>query len=166
MRFSKSWTWRVVVLVALIASLVYSAAPTVLANLSGSTFEGNDRNLAVTTAGNTDWANVAGLSVGVDQPPGSMDNAFGQGTKEDNAAVTIVDGSIPPNKNDLTRFYTANETLATIGASGSTGDIMLYLAWERLVNIGNANLDFEVNQAKTTGWTPATVGPLTINRTA
>lgn len=146
--------------------LALSAAASAQANLTGSTFEGGDGNLVVNTTGNTDWANAPSRVTGTDKFADKTDDAFGQGTKEDNAAVTIVDGSIPPNKNDLTRFYTANETLATIGASGSTGDIILYLAWERLVNIGNANLDFEVNQAKTTGWTPATVGPITINRTA
>jgi len=145
--------------------LALSAAASAQANLTGSTFEGGDGNLVVNTAGNTDWETAPSRVTGTDKFADKTDDAFGQGTKEDNAAVTIVDGSIPPNKNDLTRFYTANETLATVGASGSTGDIMLYLAWERLVNIGNANLDFEINQAKTTGWTPTTTGPLTINRT-
>ncbi|MDQ4490884.1 hypothetical protein RBS60_11830 [Sinomonas sp. ASV486] len=127
--------------------------------LNGSTFEGGDGNLTVDTAGNTDWANVAGLHTGIDQPSGSGDNAFGQGTKEDSSAVTVVDGSIPPNKNDLTRFYEASET-------ASNNHTYLYLAWERLVNIGNANLDFEINQKATTGFTGTTTGPLTLNRTA
>src|SRR5690349_8531975 len=74
----------------------------VAANVAGSTFEGNDGNLVVNTSGNTDWANVAGLNTGIDKPTGSTDNAFGQGTKEDGANVTVVAGSIPPNKNDLT----------------------------------------------------------------
>jgi len=129
------------------------------ANLTGSTFEGSDGNLVVNTAGNTDWANVAGRNVGIDTPSGSSDNAFGQGTKEDNAATTVVDGSIPPNKNDLTRFYEASEQV-------SGGNIFLYLGWERLVNIGNANLDFEINQNATAGFTGTTVGPVTLNRTA
>ena len=103
------------------------------ANLTGSTFEGGDGNLVVNTGGNLDWANVTGRNTGIDTPSGSSDNAFGQGTKEDNAAVSVVDGSIPPNKNDLARFYEANEQKAN-------GDIFLYLAWERLVNIGNVNI--------------------------
>src|SRR6266540_4933390 len=74
-----------------------------LANLSGSTFEGSDGNLVVNTAGNTDWANAPNRVVGIDQPSGSNDNAFGQGTKEDDPNVSVVTGSIPPNKNDLTR---------------------------------------------------------------
>lgn len=126
--------------------------------LTGSTFEGNDGNM-VHTGTNTDWDNVAGLNTGIDKASGSSDNAFGQGTKEDNPAVTVVNGSIPPNKNDLTRFYEASEQV-------SNGDIFLYLAWERLVNIGNANLDFEINQTTTTGFTANTTGAVTLNRTA
>ena len=129
------------------------------ANLAGSSFEGNDGNLIVNTTGNTHWANVAGLNTGIDKPSGSTDNSFGQGTKEDNAQTTVVTGSIPPNKNDLTRFYEASE----LGANNHT---YLYLAWERLVNIGNANLDFEINQHTTTGFTSTTTGPVTLNRTA
>jgi hypothetical protein len=129
------------------------------ANLPGSTFEGNDGNLVVNTSGNTDWNNVSGRALGIDIADPNTDNAFGNGAKEDLASTSIVDGSIPPNKNNLSRFYEANEQLAN-------GHIMLYLGWERLVNIGNANLDFEINQKATAGWTSSTQGPITINRTA
>src|SRR6266508_2398366 len=129
------------------------------ANLAGSSFEGNDGNLIVNTTGNTDWANVAGLNTGIDKPSGSTDNSFGQGTKEDNAQTTVVTGSIPPNKNDLTRFYEASEL-------GANNHNYLYLAWERLVNIGNANLDFEINQSATAGFTSSTTGPVLLNRPA
>jgi hypothetical protein len=128
------------------------------ANLSGSTFEGNDGNLVVNTAGNTDWVNAPNRVVGLDQPSGGNDNAFGQGTKEDDPAVKVVTGSIPPNKNDLTRFY--------IGSEFANNSNFLYLAWERLVNIGAANLDLEVNQKPTPGFTGTTTGPLTLTRTA
>jgi hypothetical protein len=138
--------------------LILSLTGTAFANLSGSTFEGNDGNMVVNTSGNTDWANVAGLNTGIDQPSGSSDNAFGQGTKEDVPAVTVVDGSIPPTKNDLTRFYEAFEQAAN-------GHIYLYLGWERAVNIGNANLDFEINQKTTASFT-APPGAITLNRTA
>jgi hypothetical protein len=126
------------------------------ANLSGSTFEGNDGNLVVNTAGNTDWVNAPNRVVGIDLASGSGDNSFGQGTKEDNADVTTVSGSIPPNKNDLTRFY--------VGSEFKSGSNYLYLAWERAVNIGNANLDFEINQATTANL--GVPGKHTINRTA
>lgn len=145
----------ILLLVALLASIPTAA----LANLSGSTFEGGDGNMVVDNNGNTDWANVSGLNTGIDKPSGKTDNAFGQGSKEDSPDVTVVTGSIPPNKNDLTRFYEASEQAAN-------GHIYLYLGWERLVNIGNANLDFEINQSSTAGFTTSTTGPITINRTA
>src|SRR6266567_4857038 len=107
---------------ALVLGMIPSSA---LANLSGSTFEGNDGNLVVNTAGNTDWANAPNRVVGLDLASGSGDNAFGQGTKEDNASATVVTGSIPPNKNDLTRFYFASEFAAN-------NHNYVYLAWERL----------------------------------
>ncbi|MEA5454180.1 hypothetical protein SPF06_05530 [Sinomonas sp. JGH33] len=143
----------------LVIASVTSGQAAFAAPLPGSTFEGDDGNLVVNTAGNTDWANVAGLNTGIDQPSGGTDNAFGQGTKEDSSAVTVVTGSIPPNKNDLTRFYEASET-------ASNNHTYLYLGWERLVNIGNANLDFEINQNPTTGFNGSTTGPVTLNRTA
>jgi hypothetical protein len=150
---------RIGIPIAVLAVVTLGLVGAASANVPGSTFEGNDGNLVVNTPGNTDWANVAGLNTGIDVPPGSTDNAFGQGSKEDNPAVTVVDGSIPPNKNDLTRFYEASEL-------ASNNHNYLYLGWERLVNIGNANLDFEINQKTTTGFTAATIGPVTLNRTA
>src|SRR5712692_6423793 len=126
--------------------------------LSGSTFAGGDGNLLTspTFFGTTDWQNVAGLSAGIDTPSGTTDNSFGQGTKEDNANVTVVTGSIPPNKSDLTRFYEASQF-----AGGSN---FLYLAWERTNVLGSANMDFEINQATTPNL--GSPGPHTINRTA
>src|SRR5499427_5548165 len=127
--------------------------------LSGSTFAGGDGNLLAspTTFGTTDWQNVAGLNPGFDNLSGSGDNSFGQGTKEDNPAVTVVSGSIPPQKSDLTRFYEASEI-------GSNNHNFLYLAWERTNNLGSANMDFEINQATTPGL--GAPGPHTIVRTA
>jgi len=126
--------------------------------LAGSAFAGGDGNLATspTAFGTTDWQNVAGLNAGIDLASGGSDNAFGQGTKEDNANVTVVSGSIPPNKSDLTRFYEASEF-----ANGSN---FLYLAWERTNVLGSANMDFEINQAATPGL--GSPGAHTINRTA
>ena len=126
--------------------------------LSGSTFAGGDGNLQTspTTFGTTDWQNVSGLNEGVDLASGTGDNSFGQGTKEDDANVTVVSGSIPPQKSDLTRFYEASEF-----ASNSN---FLYLAWERTNSLGSANMDFEINQATTPGL--GTPGAHTINRTA
>lgn len=128
--------------------------------LTGSTFAGGDGNLKAspTTYGTTDWENVAGLNVGIDQPSGTGDNAFGQGTKEDNPAVTVVSGSIPPNKSDLTRFYESSETVS--------GQTFLYLSWERTNVLGNANMDFEIDQQATSGFTGSFTGPITLNRQA
>src|SRR6516164_8108075 len=127
--------------------------------LTGSTFAGGDGNLLTnpTTFGTTDWQNVAGLNPAFDLPSGTGDNSFGQGTKEDNPAVTVVSGSIPPNKSDLTRFYEASQI-------GSNGHNFLYLAWERSNVLGSANMDFEINQAATPGL--GTPGAHTINRSA
>jgi hypothetical protein len=139
-----------------VAAMMLLVASAVLGNLTGSTFEGGDGNLVVTTPGNTDWANAPHRVVGTDLASGSSDNSFGQGTNEDDPNVVTVTGSIPPNKNDLTRFYVGSEHVGTSD--------FLYLAWERAVNIGNANLDFEINQATTNNLGVA--GKHTIVRTA
>ncbi len=157
MYFLQSRILRILSAVALIMIFAFATSTTrSYANLSGSTFEGGDGNLVVDQTGDTDWANVAGLNVGIDLPSGTSDNAFGQGTKEDNSTVTVVSGSIPPNKSDLTRFYEASENVS--------GSNFLYLAWERSNVLGSANMDFEINQVTTPGL--GTPGTHTINRTA
>jgi Prealbumin-like fold domain len=169
---SRAMRRRLGLTIALTAVLALVLAGTGLANLSGSTFEGNDGNLLVNTTGNTDWCNqpitftgacptgslVPGFAEGLDITNPKADNAFGQGTKEDDPNVTVVTGSIPPNKNDLTRFY--------IGSEFANNSNFLYLGWERAVNIGAANLDFEINQKTTAGFTGTTTGPVLLNRTA
>ena len=129
-----------------------------LGPLTGSTFAGGDGNLQTnpTTFGATDWQNVGGLHTGVDLASGGGDNSFGQGTKEDDPNVSVVSGSIPPQKSDLTRFYEASQF-----ANGSN---FLYLAWERTNNLGSANMDFEINQKTQPDLT--TTGAKTLNRTA
>jgi hypothetical protein len=141
---------------AMVLLVVAGTSALALANVPPSTFEGGDGNLVPNTVGDTDWSTVAGLHTGIDLPSGTGDNSFGQGTKEDNAAVTVVSGSIPPNKSDLIRFYEASELVG--------GQNFLYLAWERTNVLGSANMDFEINQATTPGL--GTPGPHTINRTA
>jgi uncharacterized surface anchored protein len=142
-------------LVGAIFTVFFVAAST--ATVSPSKFEGNDANFVVNTPGNSDWATVSGLNVGIDDPSGSTDNAFGQGTKEDDPAVTVVSGSIPPQKSDLTRFYEASELVSN--------HVFIYLAWERTNNLGSANMDFEINQNATTGFSGSTTGKVTLNRT-
>ncbi len=128
--------------------------------LSGSTFAGGDGNLLTspTTFGSTDWQNVAGLNAGFDLPSGTGDNAFGKGTKEDDPNVSVVSGSIPPNKSDLTRFYEASEF------SSVNNHNFVYLAWERTNVLGTANFDFEINQKTQPDLT--TTGAKTLVRTA
>jgi uncharacterized repeat protein (TIGR01451 family) len=145
-----------------IVSVLYVASSGAV--LPPSTFEGNDGNLtccdstaAQNGPGTFDWENVPGRIRTDDVASGSSDNSFGQGTHEDDPNVTIVTGSIPPNKNDLTRSYVATQMVG--GAS------FLYLAWERAINTGSANLDFELNQNATANWDASTTGALTINRT-
>jgi hypothetical protein len=127
-----------------------------LANLAGSTFESNDGNLVVNTSGNKDWENAPNRVRGNDLPSGNSDNSFGQGTKEDDPNVSVVTGSIPPQKSNLTRFYVANEF--------TSNSNYLYLAWERSNVLGSANMDFEINQKTQPDLT--TTGPKTLDRTA
>jgi len=104
-----------------------NGTPGCLGAMTGSTFAGGDGHPLTnpTTFGTTDWQNVSGLNADFDLASGKTDNSFGQGTKEDNPMVTVVAGSIPPNKSDLTRFYEASEF------STANHHNFLYLAWER-----------------------------------
>ncbi len=124
--------------------LAVGAIHPALANLPGSNFESNDGNLVVDTPGNQDWANAPNRVVMLDNPSGTSDNSFGQGAKEDIPNPTVVSGSIPPNKSDLSRFYVSHEN------AGS--NFFLYLAWERTNVLGSANMDFEFNQSQTCEW--------------
>lgn len=153
-RVRRAWTTGLTLTAFALFAIIFVAASS--ANLAGSTFEGSDGNLVVNTAGNTDWANAPSRVRGDDLPSGGTDNAFGQGTKEDDANVSVVTGSIPPQKSDLTRFYVANEFVS--------GSNFLYLAWERTNVLGSANMDFEINQAAQPNLT--STGPKTLVRTA
>ena len=99
------------------------------------------------------------LQKGIETKTGQQDDAFGEGTSENDAVPTVVAGGIPPNKSDLTRFYVANEK--------ASGKDFLYLAWERVQDpSGTTNMDFEFNQSSTlssNGVTPVrTAGDLLI----
>jgi hypothetical protein len=163
-RRTRRWWYAGMTILAasLLAAFLVSGAA---ANLTGSTFEGNDGNLAVTTAGNLDWnaLNTSGtpkLNIGTEEFSGQQDNSFGQGTKEDDSNVTLVQGSIPPQKSDLTRFYEASEI-------GTNDHVFLYLAWERTNVLGNANMDFEINKKGTpclSSGGPFPVKPCVIDR--
>src|SRR5919204_629865 len=113
-------------------------------SLAGSNFEiDTDANLKVDDASpSIDWANVAD-SKKADAPTGANDDSFGQGTKEDTAVPSVVDGSIPPNKSDLLNFGVYLET----NANGR----FLNMFWHRVQEpSGTTNMDFEFNQSSTT----------------
>jgi hypothetical protein len=151
--------------------LVFGGTQNVFATLTdGSTFNTADGNLSLDTGEVHDWAAPiepiscpntipgTGANCGTDLSKNAADNAFGQGSKEDIPNPTVVNGSIPPNKSDLTRFYVNKEFI--------NNKFFLYLAWERSNVLGNANMDFEINQVATpgsNGVTPVrTVGDLLV----
>jgi len=141
------------VLIAAVMGVLFSTSAT--ATLAGgSTFESGDGDLAAMTSvppAAHDWnlpveaitcpATIpgSGLNCGLDRSDSSLDNAFGQGAKEDDPAPSVVTGGIPPSKDDLTRFYVNKEKVS--------GNDYLYLAWERTNLLGSAHMDFEFNQS-------------------
>jgi hypothetical protein len=113
-------------------------------SLPGSDFEiDTNANLKVDDAApSIDWASVSETRK-ADKLSGSTDDSFGQGTKEDDAVPTVVDGSIPPQKSDLLNFGVHLETT-------STGARFLNLFWHRVQEPnGTTNMDFEFNQSRT-----------------
>jgi Prealbumin-like fold domain len=133
--------------VAMLASLlmVISMVGTAAAALPGSNFEIDaDANLRVDGADppSLDWANVDDTSQ-ADSPSGAQDESFGQGTKEDTAVPSVVDGGIPPNKSDLKFFGSYLEE----NAAGK----FLNIYWARVQDpSGTTNMDFEFNKSDVT----------------
>ena len=131
----------VLVASGLIASPALASHPEV--SLPGSNFEiDTNANLKVDDAApSIDWASVAETRK-ADQASGSGDDSFGQGTKEDTAVPSVVDGSIPPQKSDLLTFGVYLETVGT--------DRFLHMFWHRVQEpTGTTNMDFEFNQSST-----------------
>ena len=110
--------------------------------LANSNFEiDSDANLMADHAAppSLDWANVAEDRQD-DAPSGSGDDAFGKGTKEDTAASSTVNGSIPPNKSDLKTFG--------VYAEDAGANKFMHLFWTRVQDPkGTTNMDFEFNQS-------------------
>ncbi len=124
---------------AFVAGPAFAAHPTV--SLPGSDFEIDvDANLVTDDADPWfDWDEVDETRQ-PDLASGSGDDSFGQGSKEDTAVPTVVDGSIPPNKSDLLNFGAYLEETG----SGS----FLHLFWHRVQEpSGTTNMDFEFNQS-------------------
>jgi hypothetical protein len=138
--------------------------------LSGSTFSSANGKLVPTSPDTHDWNNPvetitcgsvipsSGTNCGLDLVSSQSDDALGQGSKEDQTSVQVVDGSIPPSKDDLSRFYVNHDKVGS--------NDYLYLAWERSNLLGSAHLDFELNKNAVglTSTTPA--GTIILNRTA
>jgi hypothetical protein len=129
-------------------------------SLAGSNFEiDTDANLRVDDpAPSLDWANVTEIRK-QDTTSGPTDESFGQGSKEDTAVPSVVDGGIPPNKSDLKFFGVYQE--------GTTSSGFLNLFWSRVQDpSGTTNMDFEFNQSTTpsgNGVTPVrTAGDLLV----
>ena len=135
--------WVALVGIVMVFSLL--GAATTLAShpevsLSGSNFEiDTDANLKVDDGSPAiDWATVTEIRR-QDLDSGAGDNSFGNGSKENTAVPTVVDGSIPPNKSDLKFFGVHQE--------GSTTTGFLNLYWSRVQDPqGTTNMDFEFNQ--------------------
>jgi hypothetical protein len=143
---------RLLSALVLVSTLAMGMTIPAYATLSdGSTFDASNGDLTSGTF--SDWNNPietitcpstipgSGINCGTDLTKSTSDNAFGQGTKEDSPIPTVVSGSIPPNKSDLMRFYINKEFI--------NGKFFIYLAWERSNVLGNANMDFEINQVRT-----------------
>jgi hypothetical protein len=151
MRVKQLLQRRTIPVLIVVTALVLGMAGTAFATLSGgSTFESGDGDLAPNTStppAPHDWNSPVdpiicpstipgtGTNCGLDLVKNQSDNAFGQGSKEDDPVPTVVFGSIPPSKDDLSRFYVNQERVG--------GNDFLYLAWERSNLLGSAHLDFE-----------------------
>ena len=164
----RRWMYGATALLSVIAVLLIVSAAG--ATLLGSTF--NTTNGDLTSASLHDWnppvtgvnlgpvesidcgtaAQIphAGTNCGTDLVKNTSDNSFGQGTKEDDLTPTVVSGQIPPNKDDLTRFYVNKEHRNVTGCAPGTSTPdscdYLYMAWERTNTLGSAHMDFEFNQ--------------------
>jgi hypothetical protein len=136
------------VTIATLAALGGWVAAVQATNTIGSNFEiDTDANLVVNgSSPDIDWlaggsgsALRAGVVTKADKPTGSGDDSFGNGSKEDTAVPSVVDGSIPPNKSDLKTFGLYKETVGTTS--------YLNLFWTRVQDpSGTTNMDFEFNQ--------------------
>lgn len=150
----------VALMLLLLATAVLAAHPEV--SLAGANFEIDaNANLKVDDASpSIDWASPTVVGTRQeDEPSGAGDDSFGQGSKEDTAVPSVVNGSIPPNKSDLLNFGVYLEE----NASGE----FLNLFWHRVQEpSGTTNMDFEFNKSKTisaNGVTPVrTAGDLLI----
>ena len=132
-------------------------------SLTGSNFEiDTDANLKVDDASpSIDWASVT-EDRKAELFTGSLDESFGNGSKENTPVPSVVDGGIPPNKSDLTHFGVYQEGDTTAG--------FLNMFWSRVQEpSGTTNMDFELNKLYcdgSAGDTDCTSNGLTPKRSA
>jgi len=161
---TRRWTMGVVgVVTALISGLMVAEGSSALLGQGAFEIDGDltgalDWSVAATPAGSSAASCTpplaAGFSCGVDKPTGQSDDSFGNGTKEDTPVPSVIDGSIPNNKSDLTRFYVAKNKHLVNGVLND----FVHLAWERVQEpSGTTNMDFEFNQSQ--GLSPNKVTP-------
>lgn len=148
MKRNHSWMRRpgpkgsgIVVAAVLVAGLALFSG--IALALGGSSFDTLDGNTAEDGV-ELDWdsESIEGdIIVAGDEPSGSSDDSFGQGSKEDTEVPSVVDGSIPPNKSDLVEFGIYKE--------GTGSNAFLHLFWTRVQDpSGTTLMDFEINQNK------------------
>ncbi len=136
-------------LLALVISIVLAISLTgsASATLTGSIVESGDGDLDPNTSDPPrafDWnhpyqpISCPGTNCGLDPVGSEQDDILNVGTREDDTIPTIIHSSVPPNRDDLSRFYAIQE----IEVGG-----FLHLAWERANLLGAAHLDFEFNQS-------------------
>jgi hypothetical protein len=159
----RPWLASVVILSVLVVAFAITGAATgntsscaasaTNPQLAGSAFEiDTNANLTVDKTGCIDWltggsgtAFRSGVNAKNDKASGTGDDAFGQGTAENDVTPTIVSGSIPPNKSDLKAFGLYSE-VGEATAANPTGKF-LELFWSRVQNpSGTTNMDFELNK--------------------
>jgi hypothetical protein len=113
----------------------------------GSNFE-IDGNLVVNGDSSVDWLS-SGLAVSVKEdapladlsPEYLTDDSFVAGAKEDNPEPGVEDHPVPKNKSDLIRMLVSAEVV--------DNNVFLALAWQRTLDLGSSNFDFELNQSTT-----------------
>ncbi|MGD8340547.1 MAG: hypothetical protein PVH89_07165, partial [Gammaproteobacteria bacterium] len=70
-----------------------------------------------------------------------IDNSFIDGAKENQVAPTVEDHAVPQNKSDLIRMMVAQDNI--------DGSNFVALGWQRTLDLGTSNFDWEMNQSDT-----------------
>jgi len=142
--------WAPLAVMAILAGIIDSTTPSGASHLDASSFNASDGNQVDAGASETDWDTYLpdtatdNLFRSSDTASGSGDNSLAGGTKDDTECASSTTGSIPPNKDDLLRFYLYHET---IGA-----DTFVYLGYVRALpgtTTASAHGVFELNKLDT-----------------